>query len=104
MLKVQWPLLQFRMHLSIDENSCIEVLLSIVAKPFIFSENSLEHLVNRLEIFVTRILVPIDLIFHGTVIGGSRDATHQVKEVGTIMSDLESGVVEVALTRRSCKH
>lgn len=66
-LKVERSLLQLGMHLSINKNTRIEVLLSVITEPFIFCQNPLEHFIDRREPFVAGILVSVDFVFHGTV-------------------------------------
>lgn len=104
MLKVKWSLLHLRMHLTIHKNAGVKVLLRVIAEPFILSQDPLEHRVDGLETFVGGVLVSVDFVFHGAVAGGSRNASHHVEEVGTMMLEVVEGWMKRGLTRQSCKH
>lgn len=64
MLEIERTLLHLGMHLSVHENTSIEVLLCIVAQPLVFGQDSFEHLINFFEILVAGILVTVNLVFH----------------------------------------
>lgn len=64
LLEEPGPALQLWVHLTVHENPSIEILLRIVAQPFIFPQDPLEHGVNFVEVFVTCVLVSIYFILH----------------------------------------
>lgn len=68
-LEIQGTLLHLGVHLSVDEDSGVEILLGVVAEVLVLGEDSLEHLVDGLEVLVAGVLVAVDFVFHGAVDG-----------------------------------
>lgn len=82
LLEEQRALLHPWMHFTIYENTGLEILLRIIAKPLIFRQYSLEHRINPLETLVVCIFMPVDFVFHRRMVFRSWDTSHHVEEMG----------------------
>ena len=68
------------MQLSVRENTSVEILLGCGAQVLIFCQDLLVESVDILELFVGGLVVSVDFVFHLTLQGGQRNASHDVEE------------------------
>lgn len=81
MLEIERTLLHLGMHLSVDKNTGIEVLLRVVTQPLVFGQDSLEHLIDFSEIIVAGILMSVNLVFHRAVKRRCWHTSHYIEEM-----------------------
>lgn len=72
-LKEDGRLLVPRMHLAINKNATIEILLLIVAEHFIFSHDARVCFTDQFEVGIWRFCVSVDLVGHDGIVGASRE-------------------------------
>jgi hypothetical protein len=63
-LEVQRTLLEARVHLAVDEDAGVDVLLRVFAQVLVLGHDALVDLVDELEVFFARVLVAEDLVLH----------------------------------------
>ena len=83
-LEVERTFLHPRVHLAIDEDSGIEILLREIAKIFVFGHNPFVNLVDELEVLFGRVLVAKNLIPHQRTRGPGRHESLYEEEVRSV--------------------
>lgn len=64
LLEVERTLFEARVHLTVDEDASVDVLLCVLAEVLVLGHDALVDLVDKLEVCVARVLVAEDLVLH----------------------------------------
>lgn len=64
LLEIQWALFEAGVHLTVDEDAGVEVLLSEFAEDFVFRDDLGVEFVDELEVFLAGVFVAVDLVVH----------------------------------------
>ena len=85
LLEEEWALLHDRVHLAVDENTGVDVLLGKVAQRLVLGHDSFIYLVDQGEILVGRVLVAENFITDQRVFGSTGDESLGEKEMGSVV-------------------
>ena len=83
-LEVQRALFEARVHLAVDEDAGVDVLLRVLTQVLVFGHDALVDLVDELEVFFARVFVAEDLVLHRGADGAVGDEALDHEEVGSV--------------------
>lgn len=82
LLEEERALLHLRVHLAVDEDTGIEILLRLVAEIFVLGHDALVDVADELEFFVGGVLVAEDLVLHRRAAGADGHEALNHEKVG----------------------
>jgi hypothetical protein len=85
LLEVERALLEARVHLAVDEDAGVDVLLRVLAEVLVLGHDALVDLVDELEVCVAGVLVAEDLVLHGRADGAVGHKALDHEEVRAVM-------------------